>query len=308
MTPPVAAANTNHRLSPKGNYPVPHHHHCPPDAFHRSWDKRLPPVLSVELGDTVTFSTSDALDGVMEPPDWATPHPPTRDRGTQPTIPRGHPLSGPVAVRGACPGDVLVVEVLEIALAEWGWTATGDHGVLGATVTDHTHIQWDLRGPWAVPSPPLAHPIRVPMQPFCGVMGVAPGEDGEQSTIPPRAVGGNLDVRRLVAGSTLFLPVAVDGALFSCGDVHAAQGDGEVSGTGIECAATVTVPFDARRDMEITGPAFIAPAPRPLGHWFGVTGIGPDLMGATRQAVQRMPARSAAAAGARPSASRSRWV
>jgi len=169
-------------------------------------------------------------------------------------------------------------------------------------------VQWDLRGPWAVPSPPLAHPIRVPMQPFCGVMGVAPGEDGEQSTIPPRAVGGNLDVRRLVAGSTLFLPVAVDGALFSCGDVHAAQGDGEVSGTGIECAATVTVPFDARRDMEITGPAFIAPAPRPLGHWFGVTGIGPDLMGATRQAVQRMPARSAAAAGARPSASRSRWV
>src|SRR5690242_13340899 len=101
---------------------------CPPDALHRSWDNSLPPALTIDPGDTVTFSTVDAQDGAIQAPSWATPRPATRDRGTQPTIPRGHPLSGPIAIRDAHPGDVLAVEVLEIVPDDWGWTRTWDNG------------------------------------------------------------------------------------------------------------------------------------------------------------------------------------
>jgi acetamidase/formamidase len=261
---------------------------CPPNALHRAWDNRLPPALTVAPGDTVTFSTADALDGDVAAPAWATPRPPTRHLGVQPAIPRGHTLSGPVAMRGAGPGDILVVEVLEVTPDEWGWTRTSDNGILGAQASERTQIHWDLRGARAVPSPAMARPVHIPMRPFCGVMGVAPAEPAEHSTVPPRAVGGNLDVRHLVAGSTLLLPIAVAGGLFSCGDVHAAQGDGEACGTGIECAATVTLRFNLRHGAEMPGPAFIAPPPPAAGQRYGVTGIGPDLMGATRQAIGRM--------------------
>jgi acetamidase/formamidase len=181
-----------------------------------------------------------------------------------------------------------VVEVLDVIPDVWGWTRVGESGVLGTDIAELKQVQWDLRGAFAVPSPVLAHPIYIPMRPFCGVMGVAPAEPGEHTTTPPRAVAGNLDIRHLVVGSTLFIPIAVEGALFSCGDVHAAQGDGEVSGTGIECAATVTLRFDLRHDMPLSTPAFVTPpAPAP-GQRHGVTGIGPDLMEASRDAIRRM--------------------
>ncbi|MGH2409243.1 MAG: acetamidase/formamidase family protein [Chloroflexota bacterium] len=264
---------------------------CPPDALHRSWDNRLPPALVIDPGDTVTFSTVDAADGAVEAPTWATPRPPTRDLGTQSSIRRGHPLSGPIAIRGAGPGDVLAIEVLEIVPHDWGWTGSGDNGVLGIEVTEHSLIFWDLRGTRAVPwfaEAGRALPVRVPIRPFCGVMGVAPAEQGEFATRPPRPVGGNMDVRRLIAGSTLYLPIAVEGALFSVGDVHAAQGEGEVCGTGIECRAGVTLRFDLRRNRHLASPEFHTPEAAEVGPRYGVTGIGPDLMAAARDAIRQM--------------------
>ncbi len=264
------------------------HHTCPFDALHRAWDNGLMPALTIDPGDTVTFSTVDAGGGRVPAPDWATPRPPVSELGVQPSIRPGHTLCGPVAIRGATPGDVLVVEVLEVTPLEWGWTGIGENGVLGGEMVERKLMYWDLRGAVAIPSPLLAQPVQIPIQPFCGVMGVAPAAPGEHATTPPRRVAGNLDIRHLVAGSTLFIPVAVPGALFSCGDVHAAQGDGEVSGTGIECCAGVTLRFDLRRQSPLAGPTFITPpAPAP-GRRYGVTGIGPDLMAAARDAIRLM--------------------
>lgn len=266
-------------------------HECPAVALHRAWDNALPPALSIDPGDQVTFSTVDAQDGAIPPPPWAESRPPSRDWGVQPTIRRGHPLSGPVVVRGAEPGDLLAVRVLAVTPHDWGWTATGENGILGREPESQTLLHWDLRGavaiPWSADRPQL--PFRVPMRPFCGVMGVAIAEPGELPTRPPRAVGGgNMDARRLVAGSTLFLPVAVPGALFSVGDVHAAQGDGEVCGTGIECGATVSLQFDLVPGRDLGAPAYETPAAPPPGPCYATTGIGPDLMEAGRQAIRQM--------------------
>jgi len=267
--------------------------HCAPDALHRAWDNSLPPSLTVDPGDTVVFATVDAADGGILAPAWAPPPPPSRDRGLQPSVVSpGHPMCGPIAIRGARPGDTLAVEVLSIVPHAWGWTTVNAiNGLLGAEITDQRLIYWDLRGERAVPrsaegSSPMA--ARVPMQPFCGVMGVAPAGPGEFSTIPPRAVGGNMDLRQLVVGSTLLLPVAVDGALFSVGDVHAAQGDGEVCGTGIECAATVTLRFTVRQGRQLAVPEYRTPAVLPPGDRYGTTGVSPDLMEASRQAIRGM--------------------
>jgi len=265
---------------------------CPFDALHRAWDNSLPPAITVDAGDTVTFQTVDASDGATTPPPWATAAVSSRERGRRRSDGgRGHPMCGPVAVRGARPGDILVVEALDIAPHTWGWTAIGPHGVLGAEAA-RALVYWDLRGEHAVPwSPQEGRPsmaVRVPMRPFCGVMGVAPATGGEHSTTPPRAVGGNLDVRGLVPGSTLLLPVEVDGALFSVGDVHAAQGDGEVCGTGIECGGAVTLRFDVRRDRRLAAPEYRVPAQPAPGPRHGVTGVAPDLMEATRAAVRGM--------------------
>jgi len=269
---------------------------CPPDALHRAWDNGLPPALVVDPGDTVTFATVDASDGAVDAPPWATPLPPSGGRGLRSASGRGHPMCGPITVRGARPGDTLVVDVVEIIPQEWGWTGfRPGGGVLGDAFAEGARVLWDLRGERAVPWAPATDSgmrplmaVRAPQGPFCGVMGVAPAEAGEHATTPPRSVGGNLDVRGLVAGSALFLPVAVDGALFSVGDVHAAQGDGEICGTGIECAATVTLRFDLRRGRRLASPEYRTPQIPLPGPRYGVTGVAPDLMEATRQAVRGM--------------------
>ncbi|MDB5057429.1 MAG: putative acetamidase/formamidase [Chloroflexi bacterium] len=268
-------------------------HHLQHEALHRAWNRDLPPVLTVDPGDTVVFSTIDAADGKIPAPTWAAAPPNSSAWGVHPLeVESGHPICGPVAIRGAEPGDTLVVEVLEIVPNSWGWTAIGDHGVLGTEFAERALVYWDLRsGEVAVPWAPEGEPVmaaRVPMLPFCGVMGVAPAEPGEQSTIPPRTVGGNMDVRFLTTGSTLLLPVAVEQALFSVGDVHAAQGDGEVSGTGIECHATVTLRFDLRRGRKLAQPEFYTPRRIIEGPCYGTAGVSPDLMEATRQAVWQM--------------------
>ncbi|MGH1483168.1 MAG: acetamidase/formamidase family protein, partial [Geminicoccales bacterium] len=130
------------------------------------------------------------------------------------------------------------------------------------------------------------------LKPFTGTIGVAPAEAGEHSIVPPRRVGGNMDVRDLAAGTELYLPVEVAGALFSVGDTHAAQGDGEVCGTAIESPMDVSLTFDLVKGVDLRHPRFTTPGPvsRHLDEkgYVVTTGIGPDLFQASRDAVSAM--------------------
>jgi len=133
---------------------------------------------------------------------------------------------------------------------------------------------------------------RVPLKPMCGTIGLAPAEPGQHSIVPPRRVGGNMDIRDLAAGTELYLPVEVAGGLFSLGDAHAAQGDGEICGTAIETACSIAAKFELIKNTPLATPRFTTPGPvsRHLdGAGYEVTtGIGPDLMVAARDALRNM--------------------
>lgn len=276
------------------------HHSLGTGAVHTVWDHALPPALTVDSGDTVTLHTLDASDGgvarrvangeLNAPPELlplivADAHP-------QRPGPRGHPLTGPVHVRGAQPGDALRIEILDVQTAAWGWTGCRPDGIglLDAALAaeglrPHTHF-WDLRAGTHADFRPG---IRVPLAPFPGVIGVAPAAPGAHPTAPPRHVGGNMDIRQLVAGSTLWLPVEVPGALLSCGDLHGAQGDGEVSGTGIETAGQLTLRVHVEPQAGITTPEFATTTPGGSSRaWHATTGHHPDLMEAARIALRAL--------------------
>jgi acetamidase/formamidase len=225
-------------------------------TVHGHFSPDLPPIITVDSGDSVRFPTLDAGWG-RDPP-----APGASERWTlgpkDPEVDIGHALVGPIAVRGASPGDVLAVRIDEIAPGPWGWTwAAGWSSELNDRLRlpdlDGHLLEWDLDADAG-----LARDRRgreVPLRPFLGVIGVAPAEAGIHSTMPPRRTGGNIDCKELVAGSVLFLPVAVEGALLSVGDGHAAQGDGEVSGIGIETAfARVQLTLSLRGDLSLETP------------------------------------------------------
>jgi len=280
--------------------PDPTAHHLGHDAIHTCWDASLLPRLTLAPGDTCTFATREAsqgradrdaiasLAGDLDPELAAILEAAGRvERAAGPgTELGGHALSGPVAIDGAEPGDTLLVEVVEIVPGAWGWTSCGPEGggLLRDELEEWTLHVWDLRsGTDAV----FAPGIGVPMRPFCGVMGVAPAEAGQHRTAPPHHGGGNMDIRQLTEGATLALPVLVPGALFSVGDAHAAQGDGEVAGTAIEMDATVTLRFDLVKGQAISGPQLRLPAlESPEGPWFAATGHHADLYEASREALR----------------------
>jgi acetamidase/formamidase len=253
--------------------------------IHRAWDNSLDPILTVEPGDVVRFECRDATDQQIdvEATDADVP-----DISFDPV----HPLTGPVEVEGADPGDVLEVELLSLQHKGWGYNVffpgEMELGLLPEEFEDPGLHVWDLDGDVGH----FVNGIEIPLDPFPGVIGVAPGEDGEHDTLPPRSVGGNMDVKHLTAGSTLYLPVDVEGALFSTGDCHAAQGDGEVCVTGIEAPMFVTARFDVRSDMDIEQPQFETDHPfTPTGAdepMYGTTGIDSDLMDATKKAIKHM--------------------
>lgn len=207
-------------------------HELPLDAsvLHGYFSRDLQPVLTVDPGDSVRFSVPNA--------GWRV----GRDEpfeSRNPKLDTGHALAGPVAVRGARAGQTLVVGVEDVTPGPWG-----------ATFTDPPHrIDWELAGGVG-----RGAAREVQLAPFLGVLGMPPDEPGIHSTIPPRRSGGNIDCKELVAGSTLFLPLPVDGALFSAGDGHAAQGDGEVSGTAIESPVDATLTLDVRDDLPLEWP------------------------------------------------------
>jgi len=255
------------------------------ETAHYEWNNALVPRLEIEPGDTVVFDTRDSADGYYRP---ASSHADVLARGPF----RGHPLTGPVRVNGARPGDVLVVEIVEVRpRASFGWTAIRPgRGLLPEAEFAKPFLQiWDLAdGTHAR----MGHGIAVPIEPFPGVMGTALDEPGGHSTMPPRKNGGNMDVKHLVAGTTLYLPVWVDGALFSVGDAHAAQGDGEVCVTAVEMVARVTLRFDFQPRRALKEPQLRTRGPLAAGTnhgpFFATTAHGPDLFAAAQQAVRYM--------------------
>jgi acetamidase/formamidase len=171
------------------------------ERLHFAWDNSLEPVLCVAPGDSVTFETWDA--SIHEIQRTWTSGDAARRKPKPPGV--GHALTGPVAIDGARPGKTLIVDVLEVSPAAWGWTSFSPGRGLLPDDFPAPYLQiWDLEdGQFARG----LEGVRIPLAPFCGVMGVALGEPGVHSTIPPRRVGGNMDVRQLTAGCTLYLPI-----------------------------------------------------------------------------------------------------
>ncbi|MDM7274772.1 MAG: acetamidase/formamidase family protein [Thermoprotei archaeon] len=259
-----------------------------PDKCHNRWHPDIKPVLEVDPGDIVEIETRDALDGQI------TSSPGFEDV-SRAELGFVHPLTGPVYVRGAKPGDLLVVEVLDVVADSFGFSVIiPGFGFLRDLFPKPFKVRWEIEGGYAR-SPDLPN-IRIPGDAFFGVMGVAPSKALLESikrregdlrarggfvlppnprgavppvepiaseglrTIPPRENGGNLDVRNLSPGSKIYFPVFVDGALFSVGDAHFAQGDGEVCGTAVEMRAKGVFRFyiikEGARKYDIRFPVF----------------------------------------------------
>ena len=251
------------------------------DPTHSVWDRSLKPRLHIEPGDEVQIECEDAS-GRQVRPGMAAAEFLTIDRT------RIHALTGPIWIDGAEPGDVLEVEVLATRHSGWGWSSVIDGlGFLKERFRQPYLFHWDLEGETSRSMAPAV----VPLRPFLGVMGVARADDGAFRTRPPGPFGGNLDVRELCAGSTLYLPVYNRGALFSCGDGHAAQGDGEVCINGIECPLDVTLRFNLHKYQPLTGPlveACESVAPDSKANAWVVVETGTDLTETARAATSRM--------------------
>ncbi len=243
-------------------------------TLHGHFSNDVAPVLRIADGDTVRFATLDAS--------WK--HHPTLghwqpDFERDPQLDSGHAICGPIFVEGAKPGMTLEIQIGELLSGRTGWTGINPRlGLERVGVAEPTRLEWEIDGETRTATNQLGHTIAV--APFMGVMGNAPAADGIHSTIPPRRVGGNMDCKELVSGSTLWLPIEVEGALFSVGDGHAAQGDGEVCGTAIECPMQlVELTFRVRDDLKLKTPRALTPA------GLLVMGFDADLNQATDEAL-----------------------
>ena len=263
----------------------PHTHTIHRHHHHHGWNRDFAPVHTIAPGETVTFETVDSSGGQLSPS--AT----LADLAAL-DFSRVNPVPGPVHIDGAEPGDALAVTIEHFAPSGGGWTANiPGFGLLADAFPDPALHLWSYDTALATPAA-FGRFARIPLKPFAGTIGLAPAEPGPHSVVPPRRVGGNLDMRDLATGSQLLLPVAVPGALFSVGDTHAAQGDGEVCGTAIESPMTVTLRFDLIKAANLAFPRAVLPT-APTRHidsagYDVTTGIGPDLMTGARDAVRGM--------------------
>ncbi len=225
-------------------------------TLHGHFSRDLDPILTIDSGDSIALSAPDAGWGIGPPQDRGG----TRERfgPRDPELDRGHPLIGPVQVRGARAGQTLVVEIDEVRVGTWGITDAGGWSAplnerLGVAEGEPATLVWELDAEAALGRDQAGRTVA--LRPFLGVIGMPPSEPGVHSTQPPRVSGGNIDCKELVAGTTLYLPIPVDGALLSAGDGHAAQGDGEVAQLAIECPlerAQLTV--SVRDDLTLSTP------------------------------------------------------
>jgi len=262
-----------------------HEHTVGSFHHHFGWDNRLKPVATVPPGATVSFQLLESSAGQL-----------TRSSVAADVnhldFNRVNPTTGPIGIDGAEPGDALKITLLEFEPSGWGWTAIiPGFGLLADQFPEASLHHWSYDPTGSRPAL-LGRNARVPLKPMAGSMGVAPAEAGHHSTLSPRRGGGTLDIRDLATGSTLYLPVEVPGALFSIGDPHAAQGDGEVCGSGIESPMNVILRLELVKHLELSMPRFTTPGPV-TNHLSAkgyevTTGVGPDLMTCARVAVANM--------------------
>ncbi|TIX82174.1 MAG: acetamidase [Mesorhizobium sp.] len=252
---------------------------------HFGWDNSFVPTERVAPGSTIEFQCLDSSGGQLQA-DSTVADVALLD------FAKVNPVTGPIYVEGAEPGDALKVTIEMFKPSGFGWTGNiPGFGLLADDFPEPALNIWTYDAASLEPALFGKH-ARVPLKPFAGTIGNAPAEMGLHSVVPPRRVGGNLDIRDLAAGTTLYLPVEVAGALFSVGDTHAAQGDGEVCGTAIESPMDVVLKLDLIKDIRLKTPRFTTPGPvtRHLDAkgYEVTTGIGPDLMTGAREAVSQM--------------------
>lgn len=249
------------------------------------FDQSLPPVLTIDSGDEVQFEIGtlygNRVQDGMTLPDLMR----LRDELDLPPELSLHTMTGPVAIRGARAGDTLEIRIKEFQLGDFGYNVAYPgslcKGLLPEDFPDG-HVKW-FHFPNGQTATEFGPGIRIPLRPFLGIMGVAPSEPGRISSMPPWTFGGNMDNRSLVAGTTLYLPVWVPGALFSPGDAHAAQGNGEVSVTAIETSMrSARLEFHLRDDLPLERPMAETPT-----HWMTM-GFDPDLDEACKIAIRDM--------------------
>jgi acetamidase/formamidase len=259
--------------------------HVHRDQWHLAWDHSISPIATIRSGETLTFDLLDASCGQITESS-------TIEAIKTLDFSRVDQVNGPIYVEGAEPGDTLEIEMVDLQPATWGWTAIiPGFGLLADEFSEPALKIWQLEGGangWAE----FAPGIKLPLEPFCGEIGLAPGAPGAHSTIPPYRHGGNMDTKHLTKGARLYLPVEVAGALFSIGDGHAAQGDGEVCGTAIETPMQATLRLTVRKDIQVPEPQFLTAGPLTprtnTAGYYATDGIGPDLMEATRNAIRHM--------------------
>ena len=260
-------------------YTIHSNHH------HYGWDRELPPALILSPGDTAEFSTIDASGGQLtidsDPTDVKTIN-----------FEKVNPVTGPIFIDGAEPGDALKITIQSFTPSGWGWTAIiPSFGLLADQFPDPEINTWTYDKSALTPSA-YGPGGRVPLKPFCGTIGLASAKYGKHSILPPSRVGGNMDIRDLACGTVLYLPVEVSGGLFSVGDTHAAQGDGEVCGTALESPMNVALTFNLLKEEALPFPRYETPGPvsRHLDKkgYLVTTGIGPDLMRSAKDAVSGM--------------------
>ena len=255
------------------------------DCHHFGWDNSIEPVLSVGPGETVEISTVDSSGGQL------TPDSTVNDLATL-SFDKVNPVTGPIFIEGAAPGDAVALTFLGLKPSGWGWTANiPGFGLLADQFPDPALHVWSYDA--ASLSPAAYGPGgRLPLKPMIGTVGLAPAELGVHSVVPPRRMGGNMDIRDNGIGTTLYLPVEVEGGLLSLGDTHAAQGDGEICGTALESPMDVAVKVDLLKAANLPYPRFETEGPvtRHLDTkgYQASTGIGEDLMRAARDAVSDM--------------------
>jgi acetamidase/formamidase len=245
-------------------------HHLAPDTgtLHGFFDRSLSPALHIEPGDSVIFKTLDSAWGIEKRPSAGA----KRKRFTELSPERkhdqfGHALVGPVFIKGASPGMTLEIKINEIIPSDYGWTSGGGfpsywNKELGIADAEEVTLDFDLDPVKLIGSSSFrTFDYTVGLNPFMGIMGMPPDDPGRHSTVTPFPSGGNLDCKELTAGSTLYLPIPVEGGLFSVGDGHAAQGDGEVGGPALECGMEkVHLTFNVIDHLKLSMPRADTPA------------------------------------------------
>jgi acetamidase/formamidase len=261
-------------------------HHIHQHQNHLSWDNSIPPIIRINSGEIVTFDCLDASNVQINSQS-------TDEAISSLDFSKLDQVNGPIYINDAEPGDILEIEIIDIKTADWGWTGIiPGFGLLHEEFLQPKLKIWKLNENNSQYIWFKQNQIRILLRPFTGECGVAHSLNGSFSTIPPYRTGGNIDTKYLIKGAKLYLPIECKGALFSIGDGHAAQGDGEVCGTAIETPINVSVRLTIRRGDEfkhIISPCLLTSSDMKNSlQYYSVLGIADNMLEATKQAIRQM--------------------